>query len=251
LSIANLIRSMGAAGASPEVIAIAVEALEAAAIDGNSRRTSDRERKRRQREKSRDCPVTVTGQKRDGHGTPPETKVSPTPPSKTQTLITPLSPPTADGSPQPECRSAGEVRKTLAEWAEEIWQAASPRGRQRSSRKDVVRALEATVRRGNLPNPIPGAVRAYYASPDATKDGGEFAKGVHRLLQDDRWQAWGGEAEKPGMTDVSAWPDDRWMAAIERWRMTGRWAAGIGPPPDDPSSLAPPHLRISAQRTAA
>jgi hypothetical protein len=247
---AEAIDALVASGATAEMLAAVVKAQMAAdAAALAERRSRATEKKRRQRV-SRSVPGTE-GDNGGQRGTPPEKKVSPTPPSKTQTLITPLSPPTADGSPQPECRSAGEVRKTLAEWAEEIWQAASPRGRQRSSRKDVVRALEATVRRGNLPNPIPGAVRAYYASPDATKDGGEFAKGVHRLLQDDRWQAWGGEAEKPGMTDVSAWPDDRWMAAIERWRMTGRWAAGIGPPPDDPSSLAPPHLRISAQRTAA
>jgi hypothetical protein len=113
--------------------------------------------------------------------------------------------------------------------------------------------VEAAVRRGNLPAPILSAVRAYYASPDATKDGGEYAKGVHRLVQDDRWQAWAATADQAstGAADVSTWNPDRWSVAVERWRMTGRWAAGIGPPPDDPNSLVPPNLRQASQRTAA
>ncbi len=65
-AIAELIRNMSAAGAPPEAIALAVEAIEAKDAALEARRASDRERKRRQRAgQSRDCPVTVTGQSED------------------------------------------------------------------------------------------------------------------------------------------------------------------------------------------
>jgi hypothetical protein len=65
--IANLIRRMSEAGASPEAIAIAVEAIEDAQGDIKARRAADAERKRR----SRDSHRTVTGQSQ-----PPATHLS-------------------------------------------------------------------------------------------------------------------------------------------------------------------------------
>lgn len=66
MTIAELIRGMAAAGAPPEAIALAVEAIEAKDAALEARRASDRERKRRQRSgQSRDSHVTVTGQSED------------------------------------------------------------------------------------------------------------------------------------------------------------------------------------------
>lgn len=90
MSIAELIRAMSAVGAPAEAIALAVEAIEGAEARVEASRSAARERKRRQR--SRDGHVTVTGQECDGHALLPETKVSPTPPSKTQTIHTPSPP---------------------------------------------------------------------------------------------------------------------------------------------------------------
>lgn len=50
LSIADLVRRLAAAGASPEAIAIAVEAVEEAQAQIGARRSADRERKRARRE---------------------------------------------------------------------------------------------------------------------------------------------------------------------------------------------------------
>lgn len=97
--MAALVRRMADAGASPELIAIAIEEIEAVQVSLDARRAVDRDRKRiqRQRLKSTD----VTGQSEDSHGTvtgqslgqsgtpsldkeipqtPEETKPSPTPP---------------------------------------------------------------------------------------------------------------------------------------------------------------------------
>ena len=69
MSIATLIRRMGELGASHEMIALAVEEIEAGQTSLEARRAADRERKRAQREREKsanvtghsgDCPVTVT-----------------------------------------------------------------------------------------------------------------------------------------------------------------------------------------------
>lgn len=81
--------------------------------------------------------------------------------------------------------SADAVRKAHLD---EMWRKAPNRGRERSSRKDLERAVRAAVKRGHTIEQIAAGVVAYYASDQATKDGGEFAKGIHRLVENDRWQ---------------------------------------------------------------
>jgi hypothetical protein len=65
MSISTLIRQLAAAGAPPEAIAIAVEAVEQAQAGLEQQRAGARERKQRQRAKGRDSHGTVTGQSRD------------------------------------------------------------------------------------------------------------------------------------------------------------------------------------------
>ncbi len=90
MSIATLIRAMSAAGASPEAIAIAVEAIEAASAVDASRRASQAARKQRQRDRMRDSHGTVTGQSRDTPSSPlVPPSLSPTPP-----ISPPYNPPT-------------------------------------------------------------------------------------------------------------------------------------------------------------
>jgi hypothetical protein len=80
-------------------IVIAVRAIEEKEAIIESKRAIERERKQRNRAKSRDGHGTVTGLSADNAGPLPKEKVSPTPPSKTQPLPFPPSPPTgAHGS---------------------------------------------------------------------------------------------------------------------------------------------------------
>lgn len=102
MSLAALIRDMAAAGASPEAIAIAVEAIERAQVAADAPRAAARERKRKQRERdrererdmSRDSHAPVTGQGCDI----PAPSPSPLPPP-----CTPHQPhaptPTREGNP--------------------------------------------------------------------------------------------------------------------------------------------------------
>ena len=85
MSLAALIRSMAAAGAPAEAIALAVDALEGAEAKLALQREAARDRKRAQRAKDRDGHGTVTGQVWDGHAAPlplpssPQTPQQPTP----------------------------------------------------------------------------------------------------------------------------------------------------------------------------
>ncbi len=80
-AVVDMMRRMMAAGAPPEAILIAAEAIAEVEAEASARRDAVAERKRRQRARERDSHGTVTGQSGD---TPhPPQKVSPVPPSKT------------------------------------------------------------------------------------------------------------------------------------------------------------------------
>lgn len=89
MSIANLIRRMSEIGATPEMIALAVEEVEAIQADLNARRNADRDRKRAQRERQKTADVTgqVTpchGQSRDR--VPLDKEIPPRPPKEINPL---------------------------------------------------------------------------------------------------------------------------------------------------------------------
>lgn len=219
MRIAAIVRALVQAGASGEMILAAVEAAEAqAAAEIEARRANDAARQARRRERkanaaechvtSRD--VTVTG--RD----PSFLSLSPTPPNPNQTTTNP--PPYSPPALKPD----------------DVWQVVPRLGRERSSKRDLERAFGAAVKRGHAPEAILAGVKAYYASDDATKDGGQFAKGVHRIIENDRWQSYSPE-DKP--------PD--WENFLATWRATGRWPKSLGPPPDHPETLVPQALRAA------
>lgn len=89
-ALADLIRGMASAGASPEAIAMAIEAIEATQTKDAERRAKQAERKARSRAKSRDSRVTVTGLSVDN---PPDGP----PPS-----LHPSSPPLTPPVPKPD-----------------------------------------------------------------------------------------------------------------------------------------------------
>lgn len=90
MSIADLIRRMAEAGASPEAIALAVDAIEARDQADEQRRAYARDKKRRQR----------AGQSRDSEGTngdiPPSSPIPLVPPSQTLPPIIPQTPSSTD-----------------------------------------------------------------------------------------------------------------------------------------------------------
>lgn len=75
MNLAGLVRRMADAGATPELIAIAIEEIEGLQVCLDARRVADRDRKRAQRERQKS--ENVTGQSGDSLGTVTGQNVTP------------------------------------------------------------------------------------------------------------------------------------------------------------------------------
>ncbi|MDR7232811.1 uncharacterized protein YdaU (DUF1376 family) [Caulobacter sp. BE264] len=93
------------------------------------------------------------------------------------------------------------------------WTVTPPRARQRTSKADILKALQGAARRGHQPAAVIEGLRAYYASAEATKDGGEFAKGAHRMITADRWLGF-----VDGATPLEALASSSPADPLESWR---------------------------------
>lgn len=149
--------------------------------------------------------------------------------------------PTEEGPNGP----VGSVSPLKAE-VDRLWSLAPAQGRARSSRKDVERALKAALRRGHSVDEVAEGVAAYYDSDAATKDGGEFAKGLHRLIENDRWQAMvGPSAETMTAIDPMLRPEDwrqrKWMEEHVEGRF--QWNPQRGPRPGEPGCRVSPEIQ--------
>jgi hypothetical protein len=83
-----------------------------------------------------------------------------------------------------------------------IWEITPRIGRERSGRRDLERALTAAMRRGHDPAAVTRGLELAYASPTYS---GDHAKGVHRLIEADRWQSFL-EGEQPSASTLPPWP---------------------------------------------
>lgn len=170
--VAILIADMIAAGVDAGLIGRVAQALserEPVLVrdeHAERRRERDRDRKRVRR-----LPQTSADSADKGSSK----EVSPAPLQETQ-LQSPPSPPKGGSSP-----TRGSPTKADLDG---IWEITPKPGRERSSRKDLERALISAMRRGYDPERIKGCLVAAYASSSFS---GEHAKGVHRLIENDRW----------------------------------------------------------------
>lgn len=115
-----------------------------------------------------------------------------------------------------------------------VWAITPRQARERSSRKDVEVAIEAAKRRGHDVSSVIAGLRAAYASGSYQ---GDKAKGVHRLIQNDRWASFVETA--PAAT---AWDDARWQSALGLYADEGWWPDTMGPKPGQPGCRVPSHL---------
>lgn len=124
--------------------------------------------------------------------------------------------------------------KPVSVEVEAVWSIAPRQARERSSRADVETALTAALARGHALPDILAGLKAAYASGSYQ---GDKAKGVHRLIQNDRWASFVEAANIP-----TAWDDGRWSAVVALNREEGWWQDSLGPPPGQPGCRVPAHL---------
>lgn len=86
------------------------------------------------------------------------------------------------------------IEDLSAEAAARLWEKTGTKGRTRTRRTKITTAFKAAMNR--LPpdadliksaRRIEFGVECYLSSADATKEGGQFAKGTHRVLEGDEW----------------------------------------------------------------
>lgn len=130
---------------------------------------------------------------------------------------------------------------------EEVWALAGKVSQGRSSKADVRRALEAAYRRGRSHAEIVRGLKAYFASDAATKDGGAFAKGVHRMIENDRWESFAPDdaGGAPGLPlDAPEPADDPWRRRVREFSRNRYWnRLEWGEPPGRPGCRAPAEIQ--------
>lgn len=177
------------------------------------------------------------------HRTPRHGVLSPKPPrtglpkeTKEETLKT------HDGSE--EQKESDIIRQT----AEMIWARSGEMGRRRSTKGKVLSGVEGAMNRRPrgedalaYSQKIMRGVEAYLRSDEATKQGGAFEKGTHRLLQGDFWANWldakaeaaaaKGEDVTGSMGTMEAPSEARQRTWMELYNKGMSWPAERGPRP--------------------
>lgn len=236
--VASLISDMIREGVSPDIIGRVAEALasRAGAVDAQAerRRAKDRERKARQIPRN-SAESAESAELKDVSPTPPSEN---TPPPKTPLKGVKKVPPQSETEPLE--KPIAEAEKSLSGWVSEIWEITPVPARRRSGKAALEAALKAAMRRGDDPERIKAGLAGYYASPDATDQGGKYAKGVDTAIRAGRWEAFADDGATEPIPD-----DDPWRIRLLRWKAAAYWNSEWGPKPDRPGYLGPP-LDIAA-----
>lgn len=127
---------------------------------------------------------------------------------------------------------------------EAIWQMATRVSRGRSSIEQLEKSMRAAYDRGHGFEAIQRGIRGYFASREARREDGVFAKGVHRIVAGDRFLAFTAEAKVHKIADADPWP-----SRMRLFASTGRWEFGWGPEPGKDGCKAPEEL-LAAWRGA-
>lgn len=165
--------------------------------------------------------------------------------------VNPPDKPTVNGGDKAQSPEARSQKESTARGArlpdgllDRIWTSAPAKARDRSSRKDVERTLAAAIGRGGDPDVIAESLTAYFSSEDASKDGGAFAKGVHRMIEGDRWQDWAPDARAVSHSDQTMTRDD-WARRMMLFREKGAWPGTWGPKPGEYGCEVPADLQAA------
>ena len=241
MSVAAALRKMAEAGLTIEQAADIIDALGETRSRSAGAERQARYRAREAEKRQRDVTSDVTCDA--SQVTPPETKVSPTPPSQTQ-------PPKEKEPPKgvSQKKVPDEVQLVLDELVlDELWLLAPFASRRRSSKGEVRGALRAAVSRKKDLADIMTGLKALFLSDEALRDDGKFVGALHRLIQHDRWEAFlepsADTALAARKAKVAAWDDDHKRAAMAGFVEEGRWGDHWGPRPGEPNCFIPHEIQ--------
>lgn len=113
-----------------------------------------------------------------------------------------------------------------------VWDGST--GQMRRRAKSMAKAWSewVKVRKTTQPGRILEGLRGYLrGDPDVQRTGGP---GLNIWLRDRTFEQWADEAET-----AEAWTPERWSAAVQIWRESGRWSESLGPQPEQPGCRVP------------
>lgn len=226
MSVRELVEKLVALGVDPiDAAEVVAEAVVAGAAMGKSdavadkRRAYDRARKRAKRERPQDSTGNPPDSAETAETLPPETKVSPTPPSKTQTL-SPPSPPKGGSSPT---ISVAKPKGFARFW--EVY----PR---REAKRTAEAAFAKALKRVQGADPV-GVILAGVERAGRSRQWREgFVPHATTWLNRDGWED---ETEARPPPDIPAEPvtDAERQRRLRHFRDTGEWRGAWGARPED------------------
>lgn len=150
-------------------------------------------------------------------------EVSPTPPSRKIIYIKPPIVPHSEDTSESKTEVEKPAQPDWAKLIDRVWQVMTAAARRRTSRADIETGLKAAWKRGSDPELVVLGLEAYYRSPDATKDDGQYAKGAHRMIQNDRWKAFVDETKPPTPEQLSESMDALWGQRVGEYVRSKYW----------------------------
>ena len=128
------------------------------------------------------------------------------------------------------------LKAEITALVEAIWSITPKASRERSSRSDLTTAVEGAFKRGRSAADMKAGLEGYFRSEGTTKDGGKFAKGVHRMIERDRFE----EFIPQAVVSVPRSPDEEWRSRLKRHATSQFWdTTDWGPLPGKLGCLAP------------
>jgi hypothetical protein len=125
--------------------------------------------------------------------------------------------------------AAGAAGPTEVErFVEAVRSAMSPTARKRTKPAQCQRSIPPLIARHGF-GPLVAAARAFYADPEQTRAGGEFAPGLQVIANDGRLGVWASNPE--GLSDAPRADDGlgEWRAICKIRSQTGSWPTHRAP----------------------
>ena len=146
--------------------------------------------------------------------------------------------------PEPEPKKEPKGSSSPSMFAK-AWAAYPDGGRRRSAKGKAAEVWAKIADEAGGEGALLSAVQAYARTPDATRDGGQYAPAFERWLRDGKWEHYRGDLFSGEIGETDALPERMQRSWAEDWRDKGpngwkRWERG--PYPGEPGCRVSPAI---------
>lgn len=146
--------------------------------------------------------------------------------------------------PEPEPKKGAKAPSSDGLFSK-AWAAYPDGGRRRSAKGKAAEVWAKIADEAGGEGALLSAVQAYARTPDATRDGGQYAPAFERWLRDGKWEHYRGDLFSGEIGETDALPERMQRSWAEDWRDKGpngwkRWERG--PCPGEPGCRVSPAI---------